>query len=156
MIEVFSVRAKEPRVIIKMFKDDISRTHTVIRESCNLVKRWVVKIINVDYADLRLLHKTIEEMNKGDILIAETTSPELIVACRKAAAIVTDSSAAYCLTLQLSVGNLEYLYRWYENATKVFRDGDIVEVDTKNGTVTKIRIDKVSSYFSASLYKTYH
>jgi len=77
--------------IIKMFRDNVSGTHSVTGRIASSGKAvGPVKIISVDYADLGILHQEIARMNKGDVLIAETTSPELILACKKAAAIVTD------------------------------------------------------------------
>ncbi len=129
---------KRAQTIIKMFRDDISGTHTVSGKVASLGKAvGPVKIINVDYADLRLLHKAIAKMNKGDILITETTAPELIVACKKAAAIVTDIGG---LLSHAAIVSREFgipCIVGTENATRVFKDGDIVEVDTEKGTVTK-------------------
>lgn len=49
-----------------------------------------VKVVHVDYGDFSQMHTLIEQMNKGDVLVAETTAPELMLACRKASAIITD------------------------------------------------------------------
>lgn len=127
------------QAIIKMFRDDVSGTRVVSGRVASLGKAvGPVKIINVDYTDLGLLHKEIATMNKGDILIAETTSPELIIACKKAAAIVTDIGG---LLSHAAIVSREFgipCIVGTKNATKVFKDGDIVEVDAEKGTVTKI------------------
>jgi pyruvate,water dikinase len=117
----------------------VSGTHVVSGRVASLGKAiGPVKIINVDYADLSHLNKEIAKMNQGDILIAETTSPELILACKKAAAIVTDIGG---LLSHAAIVSREYgipCIVGTENATKVFKNGDIVEVNTEKGTVTKI------------------
>ncbi len=97
-----------------------------------------VKIINVDYSDLVALNREIAKMNQGDILIAETTAPELMVACKKAAAIVTDIGG---LLSHAAIVSREFKIPCIvgtENATKIFKDGDIVEVNAEKGIVTRI------------------
>ena len=130
---------QKTQAIIKMFRDDVSGTRVVSgRVACLGKATGPVKIINVDYTDLALLHKEIARMNKGDILVAETTSPELILACKKAAAIVTDIGG---LLSHAAIVSREYgipCIVGTENATKIFKNGDIVEVDAEKGTITKI------------------
>ena len=92
-------------------------------------------VINVDYGNIGEMNAVIAKMKKGDVLIADFTAPELMEACRKARAIVTDiggllSHAAIIsreLGLPCIVGTV--------NATKVFRTGDRVEVDCESGLV---------------------
>ena len=75
----------------------------------------------------------------GDILVSAMTRPEFVPLMRKAAAIVTDEGGITChaaivsreLKIPCVVGT--------EIATKVFKDGDIVEVDANHGVVRKIR-----------------
>lgn len=99
-----------------------------------------VKVINVDYTNISLLHTEIDKMNYGDILIAETTAPELILACKKAAAIVTDVggmlSHAAIVSREFGIPCIVGT----ENATQIFKDGDMVEVlaTNKSGVVTKL------------------
>lgn len=130
---------QKARIIIKMFRDNISGTHAVSGKVASLGKAvGPVKIINVDYTNLSQLNKEIAKMNQGDILIAETTAPELIIACKKAAAIVTDIGG---LLSHAAIVSREFgipCIVGTEFATKVFKDGDIVEVDAGKGTVTKI------------------
>jgi phosphohistidine swiveling domain-containing protein len=99
-----------------------------------------VKVINVDYTNLNILYTEIDKMNHGDILIAETTAPELILACKKAAAIVTDVggmlSHAAIVSREFGIPCIVGT----ENATRIFKDGDMVEVraEIENGVVTKL------------------
>lgn len=96
------------------------------------------KIIRADYDNFDALGEKVEEMNPGDILFAETTSPELIQACKKASAIVTDQggllSHAAIISRELNIPCIVGT----NDATKVFKDGDKVEVDADNGIVKKI------------------
>jgi len=79
--------------------------------------------------------KMIKEMNKGDILIAETTSPELMAACKKASAILTNQggllSHAAIVSRELGIPCIVGL----ENITHIVKDGDLLEVDANKGIV---------------------
>ena len=79
--------------------------------------------------------KMIKEMKKGDILIAETTSPELMAACKKASAILTNQggllSHAAIVSRELGIPCIVGL----ENITHIVKDGDLLEVDGDKGIV---------------------
>jgi len=100
--------------------------------------RGIARIINSDYLDFSNTQSKMDAMNEGDILIAPTTAPDLMPALRKAAAIVTDvggmlSHAALTareLNKPCIVGT--------KVASRVFKDGDMVEVDADKGVVRKV------------------
>jgi len=77
----------------------------------------------------------IKEMEIGDILVAETTSPEIMAACKKASAILTNQggllSHAAIVSRELNIPCIIGL----ENITHLVNDGDILEVDATKGTV---------------------
>jgi phosphohistidine swiveling domain-containing protein len=81
----------------------------------------------------------LKKMQKGDILISHITYPNLMPGMKKAAAIVTNvggliSHAAIVareMNIPCVVGT--------KFATKVFKDGDLVEVDADKGIVRKIK-----------------
>lgn len=79
------------------------------------------------------------EMKKGDILVAPMTSPDFIVAMRKAKAIITDvgglMSHAAVVSRELGVPAIVGT----KIATKMLKDGDIVEIDVKKGIVKIIK-----------------
>jgi len=94
-----------------------------------------VKIIVSDPKTFDSLAKEFEKMQKGDILVAETTSPEFMPACEKASAILANQGGLLSHAAVVSrefgipcVVGLKY-------ATHVLKDGDTVEVDGENGTV---------------------
>ena len=78
------------------------------------------------------------EMRKGEILVMPMTTPDFIPAMKKAAAIVTDEGGITChaaivareLGIPCVIGT--------KIATKIFKDGDRVEVDAIKGIVRKI------------------
>ncbi len=77
----------------------------------------------------------ISKVEKGDILVTEMTSPDLVPTMSKCAAIVTDKGGANChaaivsreLGIPAVVGTRE--------ATKILKDGMIVTVDAYNGII---------------------
>jgi len=83
--------------------------------------------------------KDMVKMKQGDILVSQATSPDLLPAMRKAAAIVTNTGGLIChaaitsreLKIPCVVGTAQ--------ATLVFKDGDKVEVDATQGFVRKIQ-----------------
>jgi len=80
------------------------------------------------------LHK----MQDGEILISDTTGPEMMIVIEKAAGIVTDEggmmSHAAVVSREFSIPCVVgTIY-----ATKTFKDGDMIEVNANNGIVKKI------------------
>ena len=125
---------EKSKKIIKKVKPIIKRKITSISGSvANMGKiKGAVRILkNID-SDLGL---KIGKMKRGDILVTEMTRPQLIGACKKASAIITDEGGINChasiisreLKIPCVVGT--------KIATQVLNDGDFVEVDADNGLV---------------------
>ena len=82
--------------------------------------------------------KNIGKMKQGDVLVAGMTSPDYIAAIKKASAIITDAGG---MTAHAAIVSRELKIPCIVNtkiATKVLRDGDLVEVDSKHGMITKL------------------
>lgn len=112
--------------------DDYSGAKETKGQSAYVGKaRGKVKIIQIP-ADMK-------KMNWGDILISQATSPDLLSAMKKAGAIVTNTGGLIChaaitareLKIPCIVGT--------GNATLIFKDGDLVEVDANRGIIKKIK-----------------
>jgi len=82
--------------------------------------------------------KDMENFKSGDILISSMTRPDMTPALKKAAAVVTDDGGITChaaiisreLNIPCIVGT--------KVATRVFKDGDLVEVDANHGIIKTI------------------
>jgi len=80
-----------------------------------------------------------KRMQKGDILVTSMTRPEFVPLMKKAGAIITDEGGISChaaivsreLGIPCIIGT--------RVATKVLKDGDIVEVDADKGVVKKVK-----------------
>ena len=81
------------------------------------------------------LPELISNMPEENILVADTTAPELLMACTKAAAILTNQggmmSHAAIISRELNIPCIVGL----KNITDNVCDGDLVEVDADNGIV---------------------
>ena len=79
-------------------------------------------------------------MNDGDILITPMTTPDFLPLMSKASAVVTDAGGLLShpaivsreLGIPCVIGT--------KSSTKVFKDGDLIEVDAKNGTIKKLSL----------------
>ncbi|MBI4453051.1 hypothetical protein HY636_00235 [Candidatus Woesearchaeota archaeon] len=83
--------------------------------------------------------KEIGKVNKGDVLVAPMTAPDYVVGMKKASAIITDEGGITChaaivsreLGIPCIVGT--------GIASKILKDGDVIEVNANHGIVRKIK-----------------
>ena len=106
----------------------------------------------VDFVNGRIAHKgvvvgtakivsVVSELDKvknGDILITPMTFPSFISAMNRAAAFVTDEGGITCHAAIIAREMKKPCIIGTKIATKVFKDGDLVEVDADKGVVRKI------------------
>jgi pyruvate,water dikinase len=87
--------------------------------------------------DMDKISKIDASMKNGDILVAESTTPELLMLCKKAGAIVTDQggmlSHAAIIARELKIPCVIGT----GNATHTLQNGDRIEVDANHGLVKK-------------------
>ena len=90
----------------------------------------IVKIVN-NPGDMK-------KMNQGDILVSIATNPDVVPAMKKAAAIVTEQGGitSHAAIVSRELGTPCVIGT--KIATKVFKDGDKVEVDANKGVVRKL------------------
>ncbi len=77
-------------------------------------------------------------MEKGHILVSHSTNPNILSAMIKASAIITNAGG---LTCHAAIVAREFKIPCVigtKIATKVLKDGDMVEVDAQRGIVRKI------------------
>ena len=94
------------------------------------IVRGRVKIINIP----EQMHK----MKKGDILVAHNTNPNLVLAMRKASALISGAGGLTCHTAivarELQIPSIVGI----TGIDRLLKDGDLVEVDAGKGIVRKI------------------
>ncbi|MBW2995801.1 hypothetical protein KY332_00715 [Candidatus Woesearchaeota archaeon] len=79
------------------------------------------------------------KVKEGDILVASMTKPDYIIAMEKAAAFVTDEGGITCHAAIVSREMNKPCIIGTKIATKVLKDGDLVEVDAKKGIVKVLK-----------------
>lgn len=81
------------------------------------------------------LSTEISKITEGDILVTAMTTPDFVPAMKKTAGIITDEGGITCHAAIVSRELGKPCIIGTKIATKVLKDGDIVEVDADNGVV---------------------
>ncbi|MBI4427301.1 MAG: hypothetical protein HY569_02365 [Candidatus Magasanikbacteria bacterium] len=89
-------------------------------------------------ARLILIEHQVEKLQEGEILISSMTDPQMLPAMKKAAAIVTDEGGTLCHAAIVARELKKPCLIATKIATKVFHDGDLIEVDADAGVVKKL------------------
>lgn len=82
--------------------------------------------------------KDFQKINQGDVIVTRMTTPDILTEnIRKAGAIITDEGGITCHAAILSRELKIPALIGTKNATSILKDNDLVEIDTKKGTITK-------------------
>jgi phosphoenolpyruvate synthase/pyruvate phosphate dikinase len=80
-------------------------------------------------------HKQIYSIKKNEILVSPMTMPDFLPAMKKAVAFVTDEGGMTCHAAIVAREMKKPCVVGTKNATKILKDGDLVEVNANNGIV---------------------
>lgn len=148
--DVLKKRAKsywlvDRQVFIDTIKGDIEKEFKISLQIEEIVKSDLIKGTAASTGKVRgvvkkiMTHDQIPEMPEKGILVTAMTTPSFLPAIAKASAIVTDEggtlSHAAIIARELRIPCIVGT----KIATKVLKDGDLVEVDAEKGMVTKIK-----------------
>lgn len=111
------------------FKEDIAEIKGMVAFAGKV--RGIAKIIEIA--------EDMPKLKEGDILISPATNPDLVPAMKKAKAFVTDTGGIACHAAIVSRELKVPCIIGTKIATKVIKDGDLVEVDAINGIVRIIK-----------------
>jgi phosphohistidine swiveling domain-containing protein len=118
---------KELEDVKQKFSNQINSGEIKGITACKGYAKGRARLIN-DRSDLGIL-------KNGEIMIARLTTPDYIIDMKKSAAIVTDlggiTSHAAIVSRELGIPCIVGT----GNATKILKDGDLIEVDANQGTV---------------------
>ena len=81
----------------------------------------------------------VSKVKEGDILVAPETTPDLIIAMEKAAAIITDAGGITSHAAIIARELRKPCIVGTKIATKILKDGDMIEVDAEKGIVKKLQ-----------------
>ncbi|MFA5154882.1 MAG: PEP-utilizing enzyme [Patescibacteria group bacterium] len=90
-------------------------------------------------AKIILTKADLPKMRPGDILVSSATNPDLIAAMEQAAAFVTDTGGIICHAAIVARELKKPCVIGTKVATKVIKDGDLIEVDANQGIVKIIK-----------------
>ncbi|TSC65892.1 MAG: pyruvate, water dikinase [Candidatus Doudnabacteria bacterium Gr01-1014_77] len=127
-------KAKELRKKLKFV--DLSKRHTDEEQLSGQpafagFAKGRVKIINTP--------QEMVKMHEGDVLVSHMTNPDIVPVMKKAIAIVTDLGGITCHAAIVSRELKKPCIIGTKVATKIFKDGDLVEVDANKGIVRKLK-----------------
>jgi phosphohistidine swiveling domain-containing protein len=80
-----------------------------------------------------------DKILSGDILVTSMTTPDLLPCMGRAAAFITDEGGITCHAAIVAREMKKPCIIGTKNATKIIKDGDLVEVDANNGIVRIIK-----------------
>ena len=126
---------KAKKIIAEKMAIQISRIQNELKgqSACAGLARGRVRIVNTP--------KDMSGFKKGEILISEKTNPNLIPAMKLAAAIVTNIGGLTCHAAIVSRELGKPCVVGVKNATQIFKDGDLIEVDANTGVVKPVKIN---------------
>lgn len=134
---------EDARKIIVIFADDeqvrVESFKGIVAHGKGRIVQGKVKLITRDYKSVESTRQSMASMEEGDILVAQTTDPDLLEAMKKAGAIVTDVGGLLSHGAITSRELDKVCIIGTVNASKVLKDGDLVEVDATNGVVKVIK-----------------
>ena len=98
--------------------------------------RGRARVLVPDAKNFNKIYQAVEEMKEGEILIAETTSPDIIAACKKAAAIVTNQGGmlSHAAIVSRELG-IPCIIGTDKDVILNIKTGNLVEVDANAGVV---------------------
>jgi phosphohistidine swiveling domain-containing protein len=126
-------KAKKYYSGVKIEKEKIDKNASEFRGTCACSGqvKGIVRLVNEV--------KDIPKMKKGDVMVAHTTFPNLVPAMKLASAIVTEDGGMTCHAAIIARELGTPCITGIKIATKVLKDGDLVEVDADKGVVRILR-----------------
>ena len=136
-----------PNLIQKLESGKVMEYWNLYTENKKAAAQQVIKGIVVSAGKLNKVKGKVKivldpflakDFKTGDILVAPMTSPEYVFLMKKAAAIITDTGG---LTSHAAIVSRELKVPCIVGtkiATQVLHDGELVEVDSNKGTITRL------------------
>ncbi len=126
------LHGEESETIKSFFKEEI--------ESAKQVKGTIACKGNVK-GNVRLIWSAndFSKVQEGDVIVTSMTTPEMVPIMKLASAFVTDEGGVTCHAAIVAREMKKPCVIGTKIATKVFKDGDIVEVDANAGVVKIIK-----------------
>lgn len=132
-----SIFSKDAQAILRGFLAEIKHKHELFGQVANKKKpiRGRARVFRLSVSEIERTQEMIDRMERGEVLVADTTAPEIITACKKASAIVTNQGGmlSHAAIISRELGIPCVVGTGY--ATEIIHDGDLIEVDAEDGVV---------------------
>jgi phosphoenolpyruvate synthase/pyruvate phosphate dikinase len=98
--------------------------------------RGLARVLDPEFKDFDKIAEAVEEMRDGEVLVAETTAPEIIKACKKASAIITNQGGmlSHAAIISRELG-IPCIIGTDKDLILNIKTGDDIEVDGDNGII---------------------
>lgn len=102
--------------------------------------RGKARVLVPDYDDFDKIALDVRNMEDGEILVAETTSPDIIIACKKASAIITNQGGmlSHAAIISRELG-IPCIIGTDKDVVLSIKTGDELEVDADIGVITILK-----------------
>lgn len=138
----FTEIGEKARDVVDAFLASYKEISSIIRGKIAYKGKVTAKayVIPADFKNFGKMSEAVSLMKEGEILVAETTAPEIIAACKKAAAIITNQggmlSHAAIVSRELKI---PCIIGTDKDVTLNIKTGDILEVDAEKGIITVVK-----------------
>lgn len=128
-------KARQEYEKMVFLKQEINLQATSLRgtPACAGKVNGAVKIINST--------SDVKKMRKGDVLVSVATNPDLLVAMKLAGAIVTSEGGITCHAAIVSRELRIPCVIGVKNASKILKEGELIQVDASKGVITRLQIN---------------
>lgn len=134
----YTVAGDESRGIVNEFLSSYRDLSRVIKGTiANKGKvQGKARVIPADFKEFDKMSKAVADMQEGEILVAETTAPEIIQACKKASAIITNQGGmlSHAAIVSRELG-IPCIVGTDKDVTLNIKTGDMLDVDATTGII---------------------
>jgi phosphohistidine swiveling domain-containing protein len=133
------VKKAQQHLYVGMEVNTIEKIITFLDIKTQLLGQSAYRGKAIGKARIILNPKKVGIFEKGDILVTGMTRPDFLTLMKKSAAFVTDAGGILSHAAIVARELKKPCIIGTKFATKIFKDGDIIEVDADNGIIKKIK-----------------
>jgi len=124
--KVKGIMDKKDETLVESFEGKVAYSNGIVEGKARVIDNKTHSLIQL---------KEAKEMVEGEILVTGMTHPNIILACEKASAIVTDEGGITCHAAIIAREFKVPCVIGVGNATDHIKNGSLISVDSVNGTV---------------------
>ncbi len=141
------IKKYPPLVTVGQYKTDYAFFDKDIVEDNKIISEEIkgsIAFLGTAKGLVRIVNSVqdLSKVKEGDVLVTNMTTPNYLIAMKRAVAFVTDEGGITCHAAIVAREMKKPCIIGTKNATKVLKDGDLVEVDATKGIVKIIKESK--------------